>query len=100
MIGFNWANSVDNVTIEKGATIRSALDLEENVRFEHHITETQKSIVIQPYDRTAELVELADRVAVMFSGRIVDIVDPENVRVEDIGMMMAGSTEPVKDGAQ
>jgi hypothetical protein len=33
------------------------------VRFEHHITETQKSIVIQPYDRTAELVELADHVA-------------------------------------
>ncbi len=63
LIGFNWANSVDNATIEKGATIRSALGLEENVRFEHHITETQKSIVIQPYDRTAELVELADRVA-------------------------------------
>ena len=63
LIGFNWANSVDNETIEKGATIRSALGLEENVRFEHHITETQKSIVIQPYDRTEELVELAARVA-------------------------------------
>jgi bifunctional DNA-binding transcriptional regulator/antitoxin component of YhaV-PrlF toxin-antitoxin module len=63
LIGFNWANSVNNATIEKGATIRSALDLEENVRFEHHITETQKSIVIQPYDRTNELVELADHVA-------------------------------------
>jgi hypothetical protein len=33
------------------------------VRFEHHITETWKSIVIQPYDRTDELVELAGRVA-------------------------------------
>ena len=63
LIGFNWANSVDNTTIEKAAGIRSALDLEDNVRFEHHITETQKSIVIQPYDRTAELVELADHVA-------------------------------------
>jgi len=62
LIGFNWANSVDNATIEKGATIRSALGLEENVRFEHHITETQKSIVIQPYDRLDELVELADHV--------------------------------------
>jgi bifunctional DNA-binding transcriptional regulator/antitoxin component of YhaV-PrlF toxin-antitoxin module len=62
LIGFNWANSVDNATIEKGSAIRSALDLEENVRFEHHITETQKSIVIQPYDRTDELVELADHV--------------------------------------
>jgi hypothetical protein len=63
LIGFNWANSVDNATIERGATIRSALDLEDNVRFEHHITETQKSIVIQPYDRTDELVDLADHVA-------------------------------------
>ncbi len=63
LIGFNWANSVNNATIEKGSTIRSALGLEENVRFEHHITETYKSIVIQPYDRTAELVALADHVA-------------------------------------
>jgi len=63
LIGFNWANSVNNATIEKGAAIRAALGLEGNVRFEHHITETQKSIVIQPYDRTAELVELADHVA-------------------------------------
>ncbi len=63
LIGFNWANSVDNGTIEKAAAIRHALGLEKNVRFEHHITETQKSIVIQPYDRTDELVQLAGRVA-------------------------------------
>jgi len=63
LIGFNWSNSVDNETIEKGAEIRSALGLERNVRFEHHITETQKSIVIQPYDRLEELVALADHVA-------------------------------------
>ena len=52
-----------HATIEKGAAIRRALDLEDVVRFEHHITETQKSIVIQPYDRLDELVELADHVA-------------------------------------
>jgi len=63
LIGFNWANSVTNATIEKGAGVRRALGLEDNVRFEHHITETWKSIVIQPYDRTQELVELAERVA-------------------------------------
>jgi len=62
LIGFNWANSVDHTTIEHGAAIRHALGLENNVRFEHHITETQRSIVIQPYDRTAELVRLADHV--------------------------------------
>jgi len=63
LIGFNWANSVDNTTIEKGAEVRRALGLEDVVRFEHHITETQKSIVIQPYDRTEELVALAGKVA-------------------------------------
>jgi len=50
---------VSNATIERGASVRRALGLEKNVRFEHHITETYKSIVIQPYDRTMELVELA-----------------------------------------
>ncbi|MDD5219293.1 MAG: hypothetical protein PHV11_01845 [Candidatus Bipolaricaulis sp.] len=63
LIGFNWANSVDNATIERGADVRRALGFENVVRFEHHITETQKSIVIQPYDRTEELVDLADHVA-------------------------------------
>jgi hypothetical protein len=63
LIGFNWGNSVNNETIELTAQVRKALDLEDIVRFEHHITETYKSIVIQPYDRTEELVELADHVA-------------------------------------
>ena len=63
LIGFNWSNSVNNETIEITAQVRKALDLEDIVRFEHHITETYKSIVRQPYDRTDELVELADHVA-------------------------------------
>jgi hypothetical protein len=33
------------------------------VRFEHHIVETWKNIVIQPYDRRSELLEIADHVA-------------------------------------
>ena len=37
----------------------AALGLEDVVRFEHHITETRKTIVRQPYNRRAELVELA-----------------------------------------
>jgi hypothetical protein len=63
LIGFNWSNSVNNETIEITAQVRKALGLEQIVRFEHHITETYKSIVRQPYDRTDELVELADHVA-------------------------------------
>ncbi len=63
LIGFNWSNSVNNETIEITAEVRKALKLEDVVRFEHHITETWKSIVRQPYDRTDELVELASRVS-------------------------------------
>jgi len=59
LIGFNWSNSVNNETIQIASEMRRALGLEEVVRFEHHITETYKSIVRQPYDRTQELVELA-----------------------------------------
>jgi hypothetical protein len=62
LIGFNWSNSVTNETIEMTAQVRKALGLEDIVRFEHHITETYKSIVRQPYDRTAELVTLAEHV--------------------------------------
>ena len=63
LIGFNWSNSVNNETIEITAQVRKALGLEDIVRFEHHITETWKSIVRQPYDRTEELVDLSSRVA-------------------------------------
>jgi hypothetical protein len=59
LIGFNLSNSVNNETIRQAAAIRKALGLEDVVRFEHHITETWKSIVRQPYNRRAELVEVA-----------------------------------------
>jgi hypothetical protein len=63
LVGFNWSNSVDNETLEIAAQVRRALGLETAVRFEHHITETQRSIVRQPYDRRDELVALSDHVA-------------------------------------
>jgi hypothetical protein len=63
LIGFNWSNSVNNKTMELTADFRKALDLEKVVRFEHHITETQKNIILQPYNRRAELLEIADHVA-------------------------------------
>ena len=63
LIGFNLSNSVNNDTIRQAARIRKALGLENAVRFEHHITETWKSIVRQPYNRRQELVELAAEVA-------------------------------------
>lgn len=62
LIGFNLANSVNNQTIEIIAEIRKKLGFEDMVRIEHHITETWKSIVRQPYNRRNELVALADHV--------------------------------------
>jgi len=62
LIGFNLSNSVNNQTIELSAYIREAFDFEDIVRIEHHITETYKSIVRQPYDRLSELLEIADHV--------------------------------------
>jgi hypothetical protein len=63
LIGFNWSNSINNETMELSADFRKALGFEQVVRFEHHITEPQKNIVIQPYNRRAELVDVAARVA-------------------------------------
>jgi len=63
LIGFNWSNSVNNETMELTAQFRKALGFEDVVRFEHHIVETYKSIVVQPYNRRNELVEIADHVA-------------------------------------
>jgi hypothetical protein len=63
LIGFNWSNSVNNETMEITAQFRRDLGFEDVVRFEHHITETWKSIVRQPYLRREELLELADHVA-------------------------------------
>lgn len=63
LIGFNWSNSINNETMEITAQFRKELGFEDVVRFEHHITETWKSIVRQPYDRRAELVEIAGHIA-------------------------------------
>ena len=62
LIGFNLSNSVNNKTIELAAYIREDFGFEDVVRIEHHITETYKHIVRQPYDRLPELLELADHV--------------------------------------
>jgi len=62
LIGFNFSNSVNNATIELSNKIRKSLGLENYVRFEHHILETWKSIVIQPYDKRKDLLDIAPKV--------------------------------------
>jgi ABC-type uncharacterized transport system ATPase subunit len=37
-----------------------------------------------------EIFSLADRIAVIFKGRILDIVDPSTASVHDVGLLMAG----------
>lgn len=59
LAGFNLSNSIDANHLKESARIRKALGLDEQVRIEHHITETWKSIVIQPYNRREDLLELA-----------------------------------------
>jgi bifunctional DNA-binding transcriptional regulator/antitoxin component of YhaV-PrlF toxin-antitoxin module len=62
LVGLNISNSVNNETIRQAAYLRKALGLEDTVRFEHHITEAYKSIVIQPYNKRTEIVEIAKEV--------------------------------------
>jgi len=62
LIGFNSSNSINNETMEITAQFRADLGFEDVIRFEHHITETYKSIVIQPYNRREELIEIAGHV--------------------------------------
>lgn len=59
LIGFNLSNSVDVDTLIASAEIRKNLGLEDKVRIEHHITETYKSIVRQPYCRRDDLLKVA-----------------------------------------
>jgi hypothetical protein len=62
LVGFNLSNSVDCQTLELSGEIRRKLGFEDKVRIEHHITETWKSIVRQPYNRRCDLLEVAFRV--------------------------------------
>ncbi len=62
LIGFNWGNSVNNESMEITAQFRKSLGFQDIVRFEHHITECFKNIIIQPYNRRDELLDLADHV--------------------------------------
>ncbi|UCD71321.1 MAG: hypothetical protein JSW70_10030 [Syntrophobacterales bacterium] len=62
LVGFNLSNSVNSQTLKLSGEVRRMLDFEDQVRIEHHITETWKSIVRQPYNRRDELLEVASHV--------------------------------------
>jgi hypothetical protein len=62
LIGFNFSNSINAETIRSSNKVRKAMGLTDCVRFEHHITETYKHIVVQPYLRRKELLDVANEV--------------------------------------
>jgi hypothetical protein len=62
LIGFNLSNAVDGWTLELTGDIRRAFGFEQNVRIEHHILESYRHIVRQPYDRLEELLEVAKKI--------------------------------------
>lgn len=59
LVGLNVSNSVNADTIRACSAIREALGMTDRVRIEHHITETYKHIVRQPYLRRDELLDIA-----------------------------------------
>jgi len=46
-----------------------------------------------------ELLSVSDRIAVMYEGRIMGIVDAEEADVAQLGLWMAGATEPAAEAA-
>ena len=39
-----------------------------------------------------EIMEISDRIMVMFDGRVMDIMDQKDATVEKLGLLMAGAT--------
>jgi hypothetical protein len=100
LIGFNLSNSVDNKTLELAAYVREDFGFEDVVRLEHHITETYKSIVRQPYDRLSELLELADHVkniSAKHEGGVPEI-DSQREHPSDILDYFREKTEIIEQG--
>jgi simple sugar transport system ATP-binding protein len=54
------------------------------------LREKGKAVLLVSED-LEEIFELADRIAVMFGGRIVAVVDRDKASVEQVGMWMAGA---------
>ena len=41
-------------------------------------------------------MNVSDRIAVIYEGKIVDIVDPKETTEQELGLLMAGGTEKEK----
>jgi hypothetical protein len=100
LIGLNFSNSVNNETLEISGNIREALGMENMVRIEHHILESYKSIVVQPYDRLEELLQIARKVkniSAKHEGGIPD-VEKERSHPSDVLDYFLPKTDAIKSG--
>lgn len=52
--------------------------------------------VVVVSSKLEEIQQLSDRIAVMYEGEFIDVVDPDEVTEEDLGLLMAGQT--LEDG--
>ncbi|MFC5135128.1 MULTISPECIES: ABC transporter ATP-binding protein [Haloferacaceae] len=48
--------------------------------------------ILMVSSKLEEIQKLSDRIAVMYEGEFVDVVDPEEVTESDLGLLMAGGT--------
>ncbi len=51
---------------------------------------TAKTAILMISEDLDEVFGLSDRIAVMYEGRIIGVVDPDEATREDVGLMMAG----------
>jgi len=63
LVGLNISNSVNADTIREIDAIRDSFGYRDQVRIEHHLTQTYKSTVRQPYLRRDEIIDIAATVA-------------------------------------
>ena len=63
----------------------------EYIRKELILSRDRGGAVLLVSEDLEELFQVCDRIAVMFEGRFMGIVDPSDCVVDDIGLMMAGS---------
>ena len=70
------------------------------IEFVYELIEQQKLLgkaVLLISTELSEILRLSDRIAVLFKGRIIDILDRESADSEKLGMLMAGIS--LKEGA-
>jgi len=62
LIGLNLSSSINQKTFKSSAEIRKKFGLENDVRFEYHVTQPYKGVVRQPYLKRDLLLNIVDTI--------------------------------------